>query len=506
MAQGHGQRLGVRDAALLEMETSTVHMHLGGVYVFGAPPSGSFDFEQFVRLVRSRLHLLPRYRQKLAFPPLGLAHPVWVDDPDFDLGYHVRHAALPRPGTASQLHEYAARLLSRRLDRSRPLWELYVVEGLEEGGFAIVGKHHVAMVAGTGGLDLATVVLDLSDEVPTHLPDPQPWRPHALPSGLDLARDGVRDVVGEVVGESLSTVAAVAREAGSPGRLARRAFAVAKGTVTLGRSALARPSPGTLLNRPPGISRRLMTHQMSLDDVRGVSQTFDASVTDVVLALVGDVLGRYLRQRGERTTDLQLRLLVPLAAVDEGPGGSDADGLASSGAPTEAALVDVPVDELDPVVRLRECRSARQAATASHVGLGADVLLGMTRATPAPLQGVGARLAGEARLYNVLVTSVPGPRSAIHCLGAPLRGAYPFVPLTGSHTIAFGVTSHGHALSIGITADWDGIPDVDVFAEFFDVSLSELVRCADAEREHQARVKGPPPRRATPPANREAAP
>ncbi len=477
MAEGHGQRLSPLDATFLEMESPIQHMHVGAVFVFDEPPKGAFDFHRFVQLVRSRLHLVPRYRQKLAFTPLNVAAPVWVDAPDFDLAYHVRHAALPAPGTLDQLNEYAARILSRQLDRDRPLWELYVVEGLQDGGFALIGKNHHAMIDGISGLDLATVLLNVDPAAGQDIPEPAPWVVDEAPTGYHLAASAVR----EYLAEPASLLATVARRARHPAGSVRRVAEVGQGLVSFARSTVSRPAPPTMLNRRPSSSRRLATASIDLEDVKAVKDTFGTTVNDVVLSMVGDALGRYLRMHDQATEGLRLRTMVPVSV-------RTADEQHSLGNRVTSVFVDIPVGEMDPVERLRACHGTMSGIKASHSALGADTLLELAHLAPPPLHAEGARRMLQARLYNVLVTNVPGPQVPIYCLGARLQAAYPFVPLTVTQTLGIGVMSLDGRMHFGFTADWGARPDVDVLGDLVAGALSDLLASAAAERSRHERA------------------
>lgn len=481
MAEGHGQRLSPLDATFLEMESPIQHMHVGGVFVFDRPPEGAFDFNRFVQLVRSRLHLVPRYRQKLAFTPFNLAGPAWVDAADFDLAYHVRHAALPAPGTLDQLNEYAARILSRQLDRDRPLWELYVVEGLQDGGFGLVTKNHHAMIDGVAGMDLATMLLNVDPQETQDLPEPAPWVVEAPPSGYALAASAVRDYLSEPA----SVFTTLARRARHPAGAARRVAEVGQGLVSFARSSVSRLAPSTLLNQRPSSSRRLATASIDLDDVKAVKDTFGTTVNDVVLSMVGASLGQYLRKNGQSTRGLQLRAMVPVSVRAE-------DEQHALGNRVTTVFVDVPVDEMDPVERLRACHRAMSGLKASHSALGADTLLEVAHFAPPPLHAEGARRLLHARLYNVLVTNVPGPQVPIYCLGARLRAVYPFVPLTVTQTLGIGVMSLDGRMHFGFTADWGARPDVDVLGDMLTDALSDLLESASAEQSRHDRAMQSP--------------
>jgi diacylglycerol O-acyltransferase len=469
VTQGHGDRLTALDAAFLEMESTTLHMHVGGIFVFRPEEGSSFTFDRFQRLVRSRLHLVPRYRQRLARSPLNLAQPEWVDDPSFDLAYHVRHAALPRPGGMDQLLEYAGRILSRQLDRDRPLWELYVVEGLEDGNIAVVTKNHHAMIDGVAGVDLLTVIMDLSPEAPEELPPPQPWEPRSMPSTLARTASAARDVVTQP-GVLVRRAAALAD---APRELATRAVTVGRGMVSTSLSLLSGLAPRSLLNQPPGISRRMALHQVDLDRVKAIKNAFGTTVNDVVLAICGDMLGRYLRHRHQPTEGLQLRAMVPVS-VRRG----DDRGLGNQ---VTSVFVDLPVGEMDPVERLRTVAGRMGNLKASHSAVGADFLLNLAGFAPPTIHALGARAAVHARLFNLVITNVPGPQIPIYALGARLVGAYPFVPLAATQSLAIGLISLDGVIHVGLTADYDALPDVSIMPELLAGAVDDLAASAAAK-------------------------
>jgi diacylglycerol O-acyltransferase / wax synthase len=473
-SHGHGERLASVDTAFLEMETPRLHMHVGGLLIFDAPPpdpegAETSGFARFLALIGSRLHLVPRYRQKLAVPPLGLGNPVWVDDPEFDLSYHVRHAALPRPGTTAQLTEYCARILSRPLDRDRPLWETYVIEGLEEGRFAILSKSHHAMIDGLAGMDIATVMLDLEPDASAHPAPPEPWSPSPTPSSADLAFGAVKDLASSPA-ELLRTGRRVVE---APTKTAARAFEIGRGVASVARANLLKPAPRSLLNQAPGVNRRIAIQRIPLAEVKGIKDAFGTTVNDVVLAAVADATGRYLRSRGTRTDRVWLRAMVPVAT-------RDASGASALGNRVVSVFVDLPMGEMDPVERLRVCHEAMAEVKSSHHAVGAGFLIGLTQFAPPTIHAMASRAAARSRLYNFLVTNVPGPQLPIYCLGARLLGFFPFTPLAATQSYAVGLTSIDGWMNFGITADYDALPDVDLVTGFLVDAVEELRRSAEA--------------------------
>lgn len=470
---GHGDRLSSTDASFLEMERASVHMHVGGLLIFDPPPAGAdgdgSGFARFLALVRSRLHQVPRYRQKLVSPPLGLGKPVWVDDPDFDLGYHVRHAALPAPGTMAQLTEYAARILSRPLDRDRPLWETYVIEGLEEGRFALLSKTHHAMIDGLAGMDIATLMLDAEPGASLEVPEPAPWSPASTPTPVELARDAMWDL-----GTSPKELLRAGRSlAEAPRRTVVRAAEVGVGVAAVARRNLGHRAPRSLLNRAPGPHRRLAVQRIALDEVKAIKDAFGTTVNDVVLAAVADATGRYLRSRGVRTDKLWYRIMVPVSTRDD-------SGSTALGNRVVSVFVDLPMFELDPVERLRISHEAMSEVKSSHHAVGAGFLIGLGQFAPPTIHAMASRAASRSRLFNFLVTNVPGPQVPIYCLGARLLGFFPFTPLAGTQSYAVGLTSIDGWLNFGFIADYDAMPDLERVTGFLVDAVAELRRSADA--------------------------
>jgi len=292
--QQHLDRLSAVDAGFLAQEKPNTHMHIGGLALFEGGPPG---LDAFLAHIESRLHLVPRYRQKLATPPLETGRPLWVDDPTFNLSYHVRHTALPPPGAEDALLDLCARIFSQRLDRSKPLWELWLVERLEGGGFALVSKTHHALVDGISGVDLSTVLFDVAPEGPTAGTDGgEPWIPHREPTGAELAARGVQGAVRAVAEVATGALGAVA----SPGEALGRAREVAAGIGEVAMTALNAP-PDTPFNVPPGPHRRIRVVRAELDELKQVKDAFGTTVNDVVLAIVTGALSYFLQSRGRRT-------------------------------------------------------------------------------------------------------------------------------------------------------------------------------------------------------------
>ena len=457
-------RLSPLDASFLFAEHRTAAMHVGAVMTFAPPEHGPFDAEAFTELIGSRLALVPRYRQKVRDVPGHLGLPVWVDDPDFDLDFHVRRSALPAPGTEQVLRELVGRLLARQLDRSRPLWEVYLIEGLADGRFAVVTKTHHAMVDGLASMDIGAVLLDPTPQ-PRETP-PDDWLPAPEPSGLELAADAllhalrrpadVLDVAGRAVSDVRQAVSVVGR--------------VAEALVATGRSAAAvRPVPP--LNAATGEQRRYGMVRTALADHRAVRKAHGGTVNDVVLAVVAGALRGWMISRGEPlTADLVVRALVPVSVRARSRD-------TATGNSISAYFVDLPVAEPDPLRRLAAVREAMAEHKASGQAVGAASMINLFGLAPPILHSLGARLASQfsSRLYNVLVTNVPGPPRPLYALGARMLDMFPVVPLGGGQAVAIGVTSYDGGVHYGLTADRDALPDVDVLAAAMATALADLV-------------------------------
>jgi len=464
-------RLSPLDASFLFAEHRTAAMHVGAVMTFAPPEDGPFDVAAFTALIEHRLPLVPRYRQKVREVPGGLGLPVWVDDQDFDIDFHVRHAALSPPGTEDVLRELVGRLLARQLDRTRPLWEVYLVEGLSDGRLAVVTKTHHAMVDGLASMDIGSVLLDLTPQ--PRETEPDDWRPAREPSVVELAASATVEALLRprrlVLGVAGRAVRDVRETASTIGR-------AVDGLVATGRGAAgSRPVPA--LNAATGAQRRYGMVRTPLAEHRAVRKAHGGTVNDVVLAVVAGGLRRWLISRGEPLTEgTVVRALVPVSV--RARGGRDRNG--GGGNAISAYLVDLPVAQDDPVARLAVVRDAMEERKRSGRAVGAAALVGLVGLAPPVLHSLGARLASQysSRLYNVLVTNVPGPPRPLYAMGARMIDMYPVVPLGGGQAVAIGITSYDGGVHYGLTADRDAMPDVDVLADALAESLAELVATA----------------------------
>jgi len=458
------ERLSALDVSFLYLESPTTAMHVGEVAIF-RPAEGSDANDQYDalrRLVGARISMVPRYRQKVRFVPGRIANPVWVDDEAFDLSYHVRRSALPRPGTLDQLRELVGRVQSRHLDRSRPLWELYVVEGLEDGRFAILTKTHHAMVDGADVLDIGSLILD---------PLPQPretptdgWLPEREPSSVGLVVDAVADTLRRPT-QLLETVRAGVTDARA---VTTRTFGAAATVLSAARSSL-RPAPPSPLNAVVGEQRRFGMAATDLEDYRRVRAAHGGTVNDVVLAVVTGALRIWLLTRGESVTPAAaVRAMVPVSVQD---------GVGARGSRVTSYFVDLPVGEPSPVVRLHQVSYAMKAHKESGHAVGAPALVALSGFAPPTIHSAAARLASglTSRLFNVVVTNVPGPQYPLFAAGAQMLETYPVDPLGRGQAVSVGLTSYDGAVYFGLNADRDAMPDVEVLAQCLEESLAELV-------------------------------
>ena len=464
---GMTDRLSALDVSFLYLETPTTAMHVGGVAIFDPQKSdgdSEFDYESLCDLVARRISLVPRYRQKVRTVPGHLANPVWVDDEDFDISYHVRRSALPRPGSTEQLRELVGRVQSRQLDRSRPLWEIYLVEGLQDGRFAIITKTHHAMVDGISALDIGTLILDTTP-TPREIPD-DGWIPRREPSSVGLVTSAVRDNLRRPtqVIETLRGEVADVRAIGD------RVLGAASGLVAAARTSL-RPAPQSPLNATIGEQRRYGMAATDLDDYKRVRKAHGGTVNDVVLATVAGALRVWLLTRGESVTPATtVRAMVPVSVRSD-------DQAGSLGNRVSAMFVDLPIGEPSPKVRLHQVSYAMKAHKESGQSVGANAIVALSGFAPPTIHSAAARLASgfSRRLFNVVVTNVPGPQFPLYAAGAQMLECYPVVPLSKGQAVSIGLTSYNGGVYYGLNADRDSMPDVDVLAQCIEESLAELV-------------------------------
>ena len=465
MAQQHLDRLTSIDAGFLHQEDgSAAHMHIGGLSIFNGPPPTE---PELLDHIERRLALITRFRQKLAFPPLGSGRPLWVDDPSFNLRYHVRRTALPSPGNEEQLHRLVSRVFSQRLDRSKPLWELWVIEGLAGGDFGLMAKTHHAMVDGIGGIDLMTALLDLTPEA-REVPD-SPWEPAPPPGGIDLLVHGAADVVRRSAELTTHAVQSGLHPRDTITSLLGRATGVAE----VGRQFVfgAPPSP---LNRSIGPHRTYATGEHPLAEYKEIRRSLGGTLNDVVLAVVAGGLRRFLATHEVDVDHLRLRAMVPMSVRSE-------SGRGALGNQILVMVAPLPVDLADPVERLAATRAEMESIKKSPQAIGARTLVQMENFAPPTVLAQASRLGFSSRLYNLLVTNVPGPQLPVYFLGREMKHVYPVAFLAPSHTLAIAILSYNGTVSLGLLADADALPDVDQLSKDLDASVQELLAAARAD-------------------------
>lgn len=460
-------RLSALDASFLYMEDASTPMHVGGVAVFERPAEG-FDFDTLLTMINQRLAYLPRYRQRVVSVPGHLARPVWADDVDFDLNYHVRRSALPSPGTDEQLFELVARLMQRPLDHGRPLWEANFVENLSGGRVALVTKTHQAVVDGIGTIELGQLILD---PAPTN-PDPADdlWHPRRQPSWSELVADAVSDTVrrpGMLVDTARSAVNDAASTAGK--------LVDAVGGMATTLRAMVRPAPSGPLNVEVSGGRVFAAVRTDLADYRKIRASHRVTVNDVVLAAITGGVREWLISRGvtlEQTTTV--RALVPMAVTDASTMSYSSAGIV--GNEVEAYLIDLPVGEDDPVMRLQHIGHEMRMHLDSGRSVAARTLLRVGGFAPPTLHSLGARTAGSFsdRIFNLVITNSPGPQMPMYAGHARLIEMFPIIPLVRNHALAIGVTSYDGGVYFGLNGDRKAVSDVDVLATMVEEALEEL--------------------------------
>lgn len=472
------ERLRPRDLALLASESPSSPMHNATVEIFDPQESG-FDYQRLVELIGDRIAFVPRYRQRLQAVPARLANPVWVDDPDFELSYHVRRSALPRPGTMDQLRELVARIISRPLDRNRPLWEVYFVEGLAKGRVAMLSKSHQILVDGIATVDLGQVLLDTGPE-PKVLPQ-EDWRPGRRPTPTVLLTEAVKESL-----RHPTTMACTVR--GNLDAMGRSVASTGRRATTVANAlANRRPVPDSPISGPLSQQRRFVTVRTSLADYRVVRRAHGGTVNDVILATVTGALRTWLMARTESVAPLhQLRAVVPMSVIDDD---QEATSLGTQVAPH---LVELPLGEASPVVRLHQVSYSFEAHKATGRAVAANRLAGIAGFAPTTFHALGSRVATRElrRGFDLSVTNVPGPQFPLYAAGARMVETYPVHPLLEGHALSIGVTSYDGAVFYGITADRDALPDVDLLGHCLTDALEELKDTATGQLPRAPRGRG----------------
>ena len=462
-------RLSAQDNNFLLWERGNVRMHVASTVVLDAgplrTPEGGIDVDTFKRATEAYLPMVPRYRQRIHQIPL-FDHAVWVDDPHFDIDYHVRHTALPKPGTPEQLKQLSARIMSQPLDRKRPLWETWVVEGLEGGAqFALITKMHHCMIDGASGVDLAYIMMSPTPEVP-ELEEPQAFIPRAAPSRLELFRDEARRQAGiplQVVSD-FRQFTADAEDLGEEVRT--RAKAVVK-MLGMGTSADETPMNGRV-----GPHRRFDWLQCRLDDLKAIRKAWSCTINDVVLTIVTGAVREHLLARGCDPAEISFRVSSPVSTRTEAERGTLGNKVSSW-------IVELPIDRADPHEQLDAIHEATRELKESRQALGVAMMMQVAEWTPSTLLSLGAQsMSGP---INTIVTNVPGPQVPLYFHGARVRGIYPMVPLMEGMGLGIAVTSYAGTMNFGFNADPDIVDDLDAFAGRVRASLERVAAAAGVE-------------------------
>ena len=482
----HYERLSNLDASFLALESRTTHMHVGAVAIFDPGPHSSsdgVDIATIRALIASRLDQIPRYRQRLATVPFE-GHPVWVDDEHFHLDYHVRHTALPSPGTDQQLKDLVGRLMSQQLDRTRPLWELWVVEGLANGGFALVGKIHHCMIDGVSGIDLMAVILDFTPDV--RIEGMEPWQPRPAPNGTELAVKEISRAISGILAGLGSFGSLHVDIDGVRNDLAHRLRAVGASLS----SGWLTPTGKTPLNGDIGPSRWFDWLELPLDDVKTIKNEHGATVNDAMLAIVSGGVRNYLLGEGGLTPDevasTEFRIMAPVSVRAESEQGTLGNKVAMW-------LMTLPVGEPDPARRIAAVMEATRNLKDTDQALGASTLVQVSTGAPATLVGLAARLASGIRPFNMTVTNVPGPQFPMYLAGSRMTASYPLVPLWQSHGAGVAIFSLNGMVDIGINMDRTLIARPEVLTQAIRDAFEELKATPARAPEPPKKVKKAPP-------------
>src|SRR6188472_3985507 len=451
------------------MERAGAHMHVASTSIFEGPAPSHAEFRDHIA---SRLHLVPRFRQKLRFIPFGQGRPVWVDDPHLNLDYHVRQTALPAPGSDEQLRNLAARIFSQQLDRSKPLWELWLVEGLSDDRFAIIGKSHHALVDGVSGVDITTVLFDLDAEPAGASDKAPPWLASPEPSDVQLLTEAWRERL-----TSPKEIYRGFRAALRGPRQVLKGVGATSKMVSAGMSA-----PDTVFNVEIGPHRRFQMTQTDLADLKRVKNAHGGTVNDVILSIVAGGIGRYLRARGHDTEGLELRAMVPVSVRAEEEHGALGNRISAMMAP-------LPVWSEDPVERLRLVSETMGDLKGSGQAVGAEILTKITDFAPPTIASQAARLQPAQRFFNLVVTNVPGPQFPLYLLGRKMESIFPMVPLARRQALCIGIMSYDGTINFGLIGDYDAMADLDSFALDLEATTQEVIATAPAKKAKKAAKK-----------------
>lgn len=465
-------RLSAPDASFYHLENTSTPMYVGSLSILRKPRNG-LSYETLLATVEQRLPQIPRYRQKVREVGFGLARPVWIDDREFDITYHIRRSALPSPGSDAQLHELVARLGSRPLDKSRPLWEMYLVEGLAKNRIAIYTKSHQALVNGMTALEIGHVIADRDQKAPEF--DEDIWIPGRDPSDAKLLLGAVGEVIARPGVQFATVRSAVTDAITNTGQLVDAGRRVADVAKTLARGT----APNSPLNTEVSRNRRFTVAVHGLEDYRLLREHYDCDVNDVLLAVVTGTLRNWLLSRGEPVTSAStVRAMVPMSVYPD----AERDGVGPGQAISEVSpfLIDLPVGEGNAVVRLSQITYATESHSAAASLVDARTIVTLSGFAPPTLHAMGTRVATSfsARQFNLLITNVPGSQKQMYVAGTKLLETYSVPPLLSKQVLAIGVTSYNGRLYFGINADRDAMRDVDMLPALLRESLDELLEAA----------------------------
>jgi WS/DGAT/MGAT family acyltransferase len=483
----HGDRLTALDATFLHLEDhGYAHMHVGAVMVFAGPAP---EPHELVEAVSGRLHLVPRYRQRLAFVPLGQGRPTWVDDPHFNAEYHIRHTGLPQPGDDEALKRLAGRVMAQRLDRSKPLWELWLVDPGAGGGdrFALISKTHHALVDGVSGVDIATVLFDTAPEPHAVAPPREPWVPSPPPGSAKL--------LAEALLERTTVPQEMGRGARAMLRTPRRLLGEARDSIAaVGASALAgitAPAPPSPFNVDIGPHRRYTWVDADIAQFKEIKNELGGTLNDAVLAAVSLALGDYLRRQGHDTSELVLKAMVPVSVRAATERGALGNRVAAMWAP-------LPVGIEDPRQVFAEIHSSMDHLKQSGQAVGAQVLTRLAGFAPPTILSQAARLQARQRFFNLVVTNVPGPQQPLYMLGRELQALYPVVPLAKRQALGIAIISYNGRLGFGLLGDFDALPGLELIASSLQGAIASLADAAGARLRRRGPSRRPAERPATP--------
>lgn len=461
-------RMSPQDASFLHMEDDVSHMHIASVGIFEGPEP---SFADVVSMIDSKLDLVPRYRRVVRTVPLELGRPVWVDDPHFNIEYHLRHTALPSPGGEAELRKLVGRVMSQPLDRSKPLWEIWVVEGLEDGQWAVMAKTHHAMVDGVSGTDLLALIMDISPE--PALPETTTWAPEPAPSSLQLAAQASIELLRSPYEQiqALRAAAAVPRQALGQGR------EVLKGLSAM--TGLVRRTPLSTLNGPLGPHRRYAWASTVVSDIKAIRKGLGGTFNDVVLAAITNGFRELLVERGE-SVDRVVRTLVPVSVrARDDRGRAVGDGTLQN--KVSAMFAELPVSITDAAERLRAVSSQMEGLKESKQAVAGEALTSMSGFAPPMLLALGMRLSTRIpqRNVNTVTTNVPGPQIPLYVCGRRMLKAYPYVPLAGQVRVGIAIFSYNGEVNFGVTGDYDTTADLDVLCRGIEDGITQLLKACD---------------------------